>query len=72
MQNHKKEQHPNHVYTSWNKGLTKETSEKIKFASFKISTSLKGKATGKANTPEKEKVRREKISIAISKRNELI
>lgn len=72
MQNHKKEYHPNNVYTSWNKGLTKETSEKIKFASAKISSSLKGKATGRANTPEKEKVRREKISIAISKRNGLI
>ena len=57
---------------AWNKGLTKESSEKIKNASIKISKALKGKSIGRANTIEGENIRRAKISLAISKRNELI
>lgn len=72
MQQHKKQKHPNSIYSAWNKGLTKETSEILRCASLKISKSLKGKATGKASTSEKENIRRAKISLAISKRNELI
>ena len=72
MQQHKKQKHPDQVYSAWNKGFTKETSETLKCAGIKISKSLKGKAIGKASTPEKENIRRAKISLAISKRNELI
>lgn len=72
MQQHKKQKHPNQIYNAWNKGFTKETSEILRCAGFKISKSLKGKVTGKASTSEKENIRRAKISLAISKRNELI
>ena len=74
MQQHKKTIHQLEDLNirCWNKGLTKETSEKIKNASIKISKALKGKSIGRANTIEGENIRRAKISLAISKRNELI
>jgi hypothetical protein len=56
-------------HVAWNKGLTKETDERVrrystKLRNEKISKSLIGnlKVTGKASTPEKEQLRRQKIS----------
>jgi hypothetical protein len=45
----------------WNKGLRKETDERILKYSKKVSEKLKGNS-GKASTPEKEQLRRQKIS----------
>jgi very-short-patch-repair endonuclease len=48
----------------WSRGLTKETDARILRQSIKSSISLKGnpKCTGKASTPEKELLRRQRLS----------
>lgn len=46
----------------WNKGLSKITDDRIKSYSNKVSLSLKGKSLGKCLDPEKELLRRLKIS----------
>lgn len=51
----KKEQLKQYLLDGWIQGLTNEYKNKI-------SNSLKGKTTGIASTPEKEKLRKEKIS----------
>ena len=50
----------------WNKGLTKDSDERIKESSVKVSEGLKiavieGRVTGKAKTEEAEKIRADKI-----------
>lgn len=48
--------------TPWNKGLTKDTNDKVAEIAKKVSTSMVGHSTGVASTPEKELERRRKIS----------
>lgn len=55
---------------TWNKGLTKETSVLVARIGNKVSCSLKkayqnGKITGRCNDPEKEKLRKQKISLSM-------
>ena len=53
----------------WNKGLTKETDSRLLKLSESISNNLKNnpKVTGKASTPEKEEIRKQKISESMKK-----
>lgn len=53
----------------WNKGLTKETDLRVLKLSESISNNLKNnpKITGKASTPEKEEIRKQKISESMKK-----
>lgn len=58
--------------STWNKGLTKETSVSISIASKKISAGVKrayeeGRLTGKCKDPQKEAERRNKISQTAKK-----
>lgn len=46
----------------WNKGLTKDSSTKLAEISEKVSLAMTGKSTGVASTPEKEALRRKKLS----------
>ena len=46
----------------WNKGLTKATDSRVKRGAERLSVTMTGLSTGKASTPEKERLRREKIS----------
>lgn len=60
-------------YSIWNKGLTKETDERVDNSAKKISISLQkaskeGRLTGKASTPEKEQEKIEKIRKKINEK----
>lgn len=70
---HNHEVHPVPKGQIWNKGLTKETCLIIANAGLKISNTIKkavadGRCVGKASTPEKELLRRKRISNSALKR----
>ena len=52
-------------YHAWNKGLTKETDNRVNKYSNTLKVALIGKTTGKASSKEKEELRRHKISCSI-------
>ena len=68
MQEHYREEHYNgKCKNAWNKGLTKESSEKVASMSKKVSEGVRkcfreGTLTGKCKDPTKEELRRKKIS----------
>ena len=53
--------------TPWNKGLTKDTDQRIFNYGKKVSDSLKGKNVGRGSTPEIEEERKRKISESMKK-----
>ena len=69
MQAHNRAMHHLRRRLAWNKGLTKKTDVRIAKSVEKISAGVKkaikeGRCTGKASTPEKEVLRRQRMSTA--------
>jgi hypothetical protein len=56
-------------YKPWNKGLTKDSDDRLRKIGEKISTTFKNNPniSGKASTPEKEEMRKQKISKTMKK-----
>ena len=69
MQAHNRAMHHLRRRLAWNKGLTKKTDVRIAKSVEKISAGVKkavkeGRCIGKASTPEKEVLRRQRMSTA--------